>query len=62
MLALTLIRFSTITSTLGTSMVILGIIGFISFVIWKLRVEQPVLDMNYFLKIDCSRSLTWQRL
>lgn len=31
-------------------MVILGIIGFISFVIWELRVEQPVLDMKLFFK------------
>ncbi len=50
MLALTLIGFSTITSTLGMLMVILGIIGFISFVIWELRVEQPVLDMKLFFK------------
>ncbi len=50
MLALTLIGFSTITSTLGMLMVILGIIGFISFVIYELRVEQPVLDMRLFFK------------
>jgi MFS family permease len=50
MLALTLIGFSTITSTLGMLMVILGIIGFISFVMWELRVEQPVLDMKLFFK------------
>ena len=50
MLALTLIGFSNITSTLGIVMVILGIIGFISFVILELRVEQPVLDMKLFFK------------
>ncbi len=50
MLALTLIGFSNITSTLGILMVILGIIGFISFVILELRVEQPVLDMKLFFK------------
>ena len=50
MLALTLVGFSIITSTLGMVMVILGIIGFISFVIWELRVEQPVLDMKLFFK------------
>lgn len=50
MLALTLIGFSIITSTLGMLMVILGIIGFVSFVIWELRVEQPVLDMKLFFK------------
>lgn len=50
MLALTLIGFSNITSIFGISMVILGIIGFISFVILELRVEQPVLDMKLFFK------------
>lgn len=50
MLALTLIGFSNITSTIGILMVILGIIGFISFVILELRVEQPVLDMKLFFK------------
>lgn len=50
MLALTLIGFSNIASTLGMSMVILGIIGFIGFVIWELRVEQPVLNMKLFFK------------
>jgi EmrB/QacA subfamily drug resistance transporter len=50
MLALTLIGFSIITSTLGMLMVILGIIGFISFVIWELRVENPVLEIRLFLK------------
>jgi EmrB/QacA subfamily drug resistance transporter len=50
MLGLTLIGFSNITSTLGISMVILGIIGFMSFVILELRVEQPVLDMRLFFK------------
>ncbi|MGZ7209172.1 MAG: MFS transporter [Methanobacterium sp.] len=49
-LALTLIGFSSITSTLGMAMVILGIIGLISFVILELRVEQPVLEMKLFFK------------
>lgn len=50
MLALTLVGFSIITSALGMLMVILGIVGFIGFVMWELRVEQPVLDMRLFFK------------
>jgi MFS family permease len=50
MLALILIGFSNITGTLGILMVVLGIIGFICFVIWELRVEDPVLEVRLFLK------------
>jgi MFS family permease len=50
MLALILIGFSNITGTLGMLMVVLGIIGFISFVIWELRVKDPVLEVRLFFK------------
>ena len=50
MLALVLIGFSTITETWGMVMVILGIIGFIGFVLWELRVENPVLEVKLFFK------------
>lgn len=50
MLALILIGFSNITEMFGMLMVVLGIIGFISFVIWELRVEHPVLEIRLFLK------------
>jgi len=49
MLALILIGFSNITGTLGMTMVILGIVGFIGFVIWELKVENPVLEIKLFL-------------
>lgn len=50
MLLLTLVGFSFITSAVGMLMVVLGIVGFIGFVMWELRVEQPVLDMMLFFK------------
>jgi EmrB/QacA subfamily drug resistance transporter len=50
MLLLTLIGFSFITSTIGMLMVNSGIVGFICFVIWELRVEQPVLEMKLFFE------------
>lgn len=50
MLALILIGFSTITETFGMLMVILGIIGFIGFVLWELRVENPVLEVKVFFE------------
>lgn len=50
MLALILVGFSNITGTLGMLMVVLGIIGFICFVILELRVEHPVLEVRLFLK------------
>jgi len=50
MLALILIGFSNITGTFGKLMVILGILGVISFVIWELSVENPVLDIKIFSK------------
>ncbi|MCZ3366372.1 MULTISPECIES: MFS transporter [Methanobacterium] len=50
MLALVLIGFSTITDTLGMIMVILGIMGFISFVMWELKVKNPVLEVKLFFK------------
>ena len=50
MLALILIGFSTITETFGILMVVLGIIGFISFIIWELRVENPVLEVKLFFE------------
>jgi len=50
MLALILIGFSNITRTLGMLMVILGVIGFIGFVVLELRVEDPVLEVRLFLE------------
>ncbi|MEN6293462.1 MAG: MFS transporter, partial [Methanobacterium sp.] len=48
MLALVLIGFSTITGTLGMIMVILGIISFIIFIMWELKVKNPVLGELFF--------------
>lgn len=50
MLALVLIGFSTITGTLGMIMIILGIMGFVSFVMWELKVKNPVLEVKLFFK------------
>lgn len=50
MLALILIGFSNITGTSGKLMVILGLLTVISFVIWELRVESPVLEIKLFIK------------
>jgi EmrB/QacA subfamily drug resistance transporter len=50
MLALILIGFSNITGIFGMLMVVLGIIGFICFVILELRVDDPVLEVRLFLK------------
>jgi len=50
MLALILIGFSTITTTLGMIMVILGIIVLICFVWLELRTEEPVLKVRIFFE------------
>jgi len=50
MLSLILVGFSSITGTVGVVMVSLGIIGLVGFVIWELRVENPVLNMSLFFK------------
>jgi EmrB/QacA subfamily drug resistance transporter len=50
MLALILIGFSSITEIFGILMVIIGIIGFVCFIIWELRVDNPVLEMSLFFK------------
>lgn len=50
MLALILIGFSNITRPIGMLMLVLGIIGFISFLVWELRVEDPVLEVRLFFK------------
>lgn len=48
MLVLIMYGFSTLPSILGIIMLILGVIGLISFILWELRVETPVLDMKLF--------------
>lgn len=50
MLALILTGFANITQIIGKLMVVLGIIGFIGFVMWELRVEDPVLEVRLFFK------------
>ena len=50
MLSLILIGFSTITESFGMVMVLLGIIGVISFVMWELKVKSPVLEVKLFFK------------
>lgn len=50
MLALILIGFSNIKEVSGIIMVILGIIGLVGFVVWELRVEEPVLEVKLFLE------------
>ncbi len=47
-LLLVLWGFSMITGTYGKLMVLLGIAGFILFVVYELRIEHPVLDMKLF--------------
>jgi EmrB/QacA subfamily drug resistance transporter len=49
MLALILIGFSNIKGTYGKFMIILGILSLISFIIWELRVENPVLEIKMFI-------------
>lgn len=49
-LLLVLAGFSNITNLTGKLMLILGIISIIGFVIWELRIEQPVLEMKLFFK------------
>jgi predicted MFS family arabinose efflux permease len=48
MLALVLIGFSTIMGALGIIMVILGSISFIIFIMWELKVKNPVLGELFF--------------
>lgn len=50
MLSLILVGFSTITGTLGIVLLVMGLIGLVGFVIWELRVDNPVLDMSLFFK------------
>lgn len=50
MLAFILIGFADITQIFGKLMVVLGIVGFIGFVMWELRVEDPVLEVRLFFK------------
>ncbi len=50
MLALILVGFSTITGALGIVLLVMGLIGLVGFVIWELRVDNPVLDMSLFFK------------
>lgn len=49
-LALILIGFSSITHIFGILMVILGIIGLISFIILEMRIENPVLEVKLFFE------------
>ncbi|MGF7118603.1 MFS transporter [Methanobacterium oryzae] len=49
-LLLVLAGFSQITSLIGKIMLVLGIISIIGFVIWELKVPQPVLEMKLFLE------------
>ncbi len=49
-LLMILTGFSMITGDLGKLMVIIGIIGFLAFVIMELRIENPVLDMKLFFQ------------
>lgn len=49
-LALILIGFSSITQTFGILMVILGIIGLISFILLEMRIENPVLEVKLFFE------------
>ncbi|MGO9386604.1 MAG: MFS transporter, partial [Methanobacterium sp.] len=50
MLVLIMYGFSTLPSTLGIILVILGAVGLVAFVRWELRVDSPVLDMKLFFK------------
>jgi len=50
MLSLILVGFSTITGALGIVLLVMGLIGLVGFVIWELRVDNPVLDMSLFFK------------
>ncbi|MDD3985945.1 MAG: MFS transporter [Methanobacterium sp.] len=49
-LLLILAGFSDIKNFIGELMIFVGIIGSIIFVIWELRVDNPVLDMKLFFK------------
>jgi MFS family permease len=49
-LALILIGFSSITHIFGILMVILGIIGLISFILLEMRIENPVLEVKLFFE------------
>lgn len=49
-LLMILAGFSMITGDLGKLMVIMGIIGFVTFVIMELRIEHPVLEMKLFFQ------------
>jgi EmrB/QacA subfamily drug resistance transporter len=50
MLVLIMYGFSTLPSTLGILLVILGAIGLVAFVKWELRIDSPVLDMKLFFQ------------
>jgi EmrB/QacA subfamily drug resistance transporter len=49
-LLMILAGFSMITGDLGKLMVIIGISGFVTFVIMELRIEHPVLEMKLFFQ------------
>ena len=49
-LLMILAGFSMITGDLGKLMIIIGIIGFVTFVIMELRIENPVLEMKLFFQ------------
>lgn len=49
-LALILIGFSSISQTFGILMVILGIIGLISFILLEMRIKNPVLEVKLFFE------------
>lgn len=48
-LLLILAGFSNITNFIDQLLVITGLIGFIGFVVWELRVDYPVLEIKFFL-------------
>lgn len=50
MLVLIMYGFSTLPSTIGILLVILGAIGLVAFVKWELRIDSPVLDMKLFFQ------------
>lgn len=50
MLLLVIYGFSQLPDNTGILMVILGIVGFLAFVRWELKVKFPVIDMKLFFK------------
>ncbi len=50
MLVAVIYGFTHLPESLGVVLIVVGILGFVIFVIWEIRANSPVLELNLFLK------------